>query len=262
MKQPSTLLTISVTILLTGIAGWGVFQYWLHMPTTAISFESCTKERGSTMLLLYPGRCITRDGKSFTQQLTDEEKKNLLPPVDTSGWKLQTIDELGMTFSLPPIMSGNFTRVSTPSETGKQLCWAMDMPQGLRIVPRVFAGGGSCGVTSFTVGATTPDHTAGREGGFADIKKFAPLADTPASLITQFTNSNGVEIIKIIGKDTQQTDPTLPNWNVIGTPGSGVIGAIIQTKNAPYTAYTMQIKLTDGRTELFFDQILDSIALR
>lgn len=42
-------------------------------------FESCAKA-GYPVMLSYPGRCSTPDGKTFTQVLTEEEKKKLVPP--------------------------------------------------------------------------------------------------------------------------------------------------------------------------------------
>lgn len=47
------------------------------------SYEKCLKVKGAQMLLTYPSQCVTPDGKSFTQPLSEEEKKNLLPPVDS-----------------------------------------------------------------------------------------------------------------------------------------------------------------------------------
>ncbi len=42
-------------------------------------FESCAKA-GNPVQESYPSICRTSDGKTFTQVLTEEEKKKLLPP--------------------------------------------------------------------------------------------------------------------------------------------------------------------------------------
>lgn len=44
------------------------------------SFEECAQIKDSRIQESYPERCITRDGLSFTRQLSAEEKQNLLPP--------------------------------------------------------------------------------------------------------------------------------------------------------------------------------------
>ena len=48
--------------------------------TTASNFEECTQMSDSRILESYPERCITRDGLSFTRELSVEEKQKLLPP--------------------------------------------------------------------------------------------------------------------------------------------------------------------------------------
>jgi hypothetical protein len=47
------------------------------------SFEKCM-EAGYPIMEIYPPICMTPDGRSFTQELSDEEKKNLLPPNDNN----------------------------------------------------------------------------------------------------------------------------------------------------------------------------------
>lgn len=43
------------------------------------SFEDCQKA-GYPVLKIYPGKCSTPDGRSFIQELSDEEKEGLKPP--------------------------------------------------------------------------------------------------------------------------------------------------------------------------------------
>lgn len=46
------------------------------------SYDDCIKA-GYPALLSFPGRCNTPDGRHFVQQLSDEEKKKLVPPTPT-----------------------------------------------------------------------------------------------------------------------------------------------------------------------------------
>ncbi len=43
-------------------------------------FESCAKA-GYPLMQTYPQICKTPDGKTFTQILTEDEKKKLVPPI-------------------------------------------------------------------------------------------------------------------------------------------------------------------------------------
>lgn len=45
-----------------------------------LTFEECTQVQGSVILESYPEKCMTPQGQSFTRQLSDQEKANLIPP--------------------------------------------------------------------------------------------------------------------------------------------------------------------------------------
>lgn len=171
----------------------------------------------------------------------------------TAGWKTYSIDELQITFKLPPELTkpGVFTRVETPSETGKQICWALDMKQGFKLVPVVLAGGGSCTLNLFTIGATTVNHEAGRMSGFADYKTLKANTSVPNNLVSQMKNLNDINIIKILGKDEN-------GFPLSGTPGEGYIGAILKNNDNLFQVYTVQMKLNSDLTPELFDQILST----
>lgn len=48
------------------------------------NFQECA-EAGYPIMDSYPARCMTPDKRSFTQELSDEEKRKLIPPQDTTS---------------------------------------------------------------------------------------------------------------------------------------------------------------------------------
>jgi len=92
-----------VVLILVLLAATGVFAYqnWqlrqqLNAPTT---YAECIKTPGSILQESYPATCITKDGKrSFKQILTDEEKKKLQPPDETTNWKTYTDDDFSLQY--------------------------------------------------------------------------------------------------------------------------------------------------------------------
>lgn len=64
------------------------------------SFEDCARA-GYPVLLSYPGQCNTPDGRHFVQQLTDEEKKKIVPPSTTNPSGSTKDDFLQVDFNLP-----------------------------------------------------------------------------------------------------------------------------------------------------------------
>ena len=86
LQKPPLVRTfiISAALVLLGVAiGAGGF-YWYSATTRPVTtFDECVKANGSQVTLMYPGTCTTKNGKTFTQPLTDEEKKRLIPPTET-----------------------------------------------------------------------------------------------------------------------------------------------------------------------------------
>jgi hypothetical protein len=82
-----TVLIVIVVLLSLGAAGFFAYRYIQQKQQAAITtFEECTKASGNMIQTIYPATCVTRDGRRFTQPLTDEEQQNLLPPVDNQNF--------------------------------------------------------------------------------------------------------------------------------------------------------------------------------
>ncbi len=76
-------IVIIVLIVAAGISG---FLFWQNQKKIASisNFEECAAA-GYPILDSYPARCLTPDKRSFTQELTEEEKKRTLPPQGFCG---------------------------------------------------------------------------------------------------------------------------------------------------------------------------------
>lgn len=92
------IITILAIVLVTVIA-IGVALFINNQRANSISsYEQCV-QAGHPILESYPERCITPDGKSFTRQLTDEEKKLLEDSSYDQGGKLPASIYGSSTFS-------------------------------------------------------------------------------------------------------------------------------------------------------------------
>src|SRR5258706_7824016 len=85
---------IFLTLLVLLLSASTAFLAWqniqLRQQLTPATYEECIKIPSSHIQESYPSVCVTSDGKIFTQPLTDEQKQNLQPPIDTSNWKTYT----------------------------------------------------------------------------------------------------------------------------------------------------------------------------
>lgn len=82
MKKISKLFWVILTILTVG----GAIDVFILVKQSAEdkainSFEACVA-RNNMINLMYPAQCRTKDGRVFTQPLTDEEKAKLKPPAE------------------------------------------------------------------------------------------------------------------------------------------------------------------------------------
>ncbi len=81
---------VVILLLLLGVGLIAIIggKYYLDQKklNSITDFESCA-QAGYPVMESYPGRCITPDGRSFTQILSKEEQKKLLPPDETADWK-------------------------------------------------------------------------------------------------------------------------------------------------------------------------------
>ncbi len=76
------ILILIIWILFMGII-FGVKYYTDKQAASIVDFETCAAA-GFPVQESYPATCRTNDGRSFTQVLSEEEQKNLIPPTNTS----------------------------------------------------------------------------------------------------------------------------------------------------------------------------------
>jgi hypothetical protein len=82
-KKRSQYGWIVLCTLFLGISGFLAYQNWqlrqqIHTPT---NYQECVEAAGSMIQESYPATCVTKNGARFTQPLTDEENKKLIPPT-------------------------------------------------------------------------------------------------------------------------------------------------------------------------------------
>lgn len=104
LHLPKYLLLGAIFVVLLLVIGASVLggKYYLNQQKLkAINdFESCAAA-GFPVAESYPATCRTSDGRSFTQVLSEEEQKNLLPPEDSkTNWK--TFEMSDYTIQAPP----------------------------------------------------------------------------------------------------------------------------------------------------------------
>ena len=181
-------------------------------------------------------------------------------------WQTVQVKGLGLELKIPPKLSkvGNLKEEVIPGEQGTQFCVKFAEKTAF-LVGTVFAGGGACYVEPFGLGTTSVDYSQGRGAGFTDLqgyevkdrKYFAKLNldktfEIPLNLAEEITNSSGVKILKIKGKDNEQGQP----GPIPGTPGNGKVGALINLNNPKYKGVTVELTLSEDLTKEDFDQIL------
>jgi hypothetical protein len=81
-KRPPNVWIVLCALFL-GVLGFLAYQNWqlrqqIHTPTT---YQECVEAPGSMIQESYPATCITKNGARFTQPLTNEESKKLVPPI-------------------------------------------------------------------------------------------------------------------------------------------------------------------------------------
>jgi len=173
-------------------------------------------------------------------------------PDNPTEWQSYGIESIGMEIKLPENLSnkGEWKEQIIPGEKGSILCFSNKTSQGANCTSEILIIGGS-----------STDFSEGRGGMFTDLQGFRKengkyfiktTGGNEFELISsknkKLINTNGVEIIKILGET-----------NGTGTPQEGYIGAIVNTKNSKYPGISVQLKLSEGISEYEFDQILESL---
>ncbi len=262
----------TVLLLIAGviIGAGGFAAYAEYGRSTAVTtFKECVKANGSQMTAMEPPTCVTRDGKSFTDAAPTPAARI---PAD---WVRTDSAVLGITFSLPPYYAlADMSGRESDGDSGKQYCMVFLRTASLRIVPKAYAGAGPCS-GDFAVGSVTPDYSAGRGGGFGDMTGYVKkngsyyyrfldsVSDQPlpASVVREVTNENGVTYLLVKGSDTEyDVGGTTETRPMMGTPGTGYIGALVNLAGGRYKGFGIQMKIgKSGDTETF-ERILSTLA--
>lgn len=173
---------------------------------------------------------------------------------ESQDWVKFTINTLNISYELPKFMAdkvGTMTEKVKPGETGLILL----------VSPSKVNGG-------FYIGTTSVDFSEGRGGSYTDLQGFVKngneysakfvsgkIFKIPTELVTEVENSQ-FRIIRIIGKNETEGDFLGP---VVGTPGEGSVGALINIpNNKTYTGLTVLMDLNQQYTIELFDQILST----
>lgn len=187
-----------------------------------------------------------------------------------NGWKSYSILQLGLNFDLPSkvVTLGAWSTEILPGDTGNNVCFHLNEKQSW-LVKSVHAGGvGICSGNNFTINAVSKDFTAGRGPSYGDLSGYViknnelyvnknnpATKPTPKELYEIKTNKNGVEYALLVGKNEQDGEWIGP---VVGTPGDGYVGALINTNNANYPGVTVIMKLESGFDKALLDSIVST----
>lgn len=101
MQKGFGVIYLIVGILILGLMVGGYYFYNQQKVKSINSFEECAKYY--PVMESYPAQCNTPDGRHFVQELSDEEKKKLVPSKDdeTADWKTYTNLRDNYTFRYP-----------------------------------------------------------------------------------------------------------------------------------------------------------------
>lgn len=83
-QKGNIVLIVLPMLLVIGVAvgGYLYLQNQNKVENQPLTWEECIKVPGAILQTSYPGRCVTPDGRSVVQPISDEDKKNLQPPPD------------------------------------------------------------------------------------------------------------------------------------------------------------------------------------
>jgi hypothetical protein len=205
--------------------------------------------------------------------LSVQQETVTAPDTDLNEWETYTVKELHLSLKLPKSFKkyGEFKETTFGNDAGGTQVCATFTKQTSSVIKQVFAGISSCVTNKFGIGTTSVEFSAPRESGFADGQGFkiqngkfyakTPVNkewEIPQELVTKVENSNGLEIIKVTGAKEYSAAMQM-HVEVIGTPGKGKVGALVNTQDINYPGFTMEMELDDQLTEEVFDEILKSL---
>ena len=86
--------------------------------------------------------------------------------------------------------------------------------------------------------------------------------EIPSSLVTEKTNAHGVRYIIITGSNSKQDmggeEMSVP---ILGTPGEGRIGALVNLSAGTYPGFSMQLPIQSPEDTALFETILSTLQL-
>ena len=187
----------------------------------------------------------------------------------TENWGSYTIEVFNLSFKLPPELDvDKLTKTESPGEKGMTICWTFPREK-VGLVSHVIAGG-QCSPNRFGVTTISSDFEVGRMSAFQDTKGYVVEDGSiyyigmtnkrtllPSDLAKLINNQNGIEILRVKGA-TDHDENSGTNFPVQGTPGEGVMGAIILTDSEMYPAISVEMDIDEILTENTFDQILST----
>lgn len=101
MQKGFALIFILIAAIVLAASAGGIYYFQKQQAIKKInSFDECAKA-GYPIMESYSARCATPDGRSFTQELSEEEKRKLIPPIDTTNWRTYTDKENGYLINYP-----------------------------------------------------------------------------------------------------------------------------------------------------------------
>ncbi len=69
---------LALIVVVLALIILGVFAYKRGLANRVSDYDSCVKA-GNQVMETFPAQCVTPDGRTFTQPLTPEQQKGLIP---------------------------------------------------------------------------------------------------------------------------------------------------------------------------------------
>jgi len=243
-KGFSEIILILVIVVLVGVVGFFIYQ------------NNQLKQESDKPIISDVSESATETTTS--PNATASPTKTSTPAAD---WKTYSVNEIGLTFKLPKSIDDSkvFEEAVRQGDTGSILCATFGASE-IHV---------ACGHELFALGTTSQDFSAARGGSYLDHRGFSSVngnyyakslgtnnSKIPSELIQEITTSQGLTILRILGKN--QTTGEY-RGAVAGTPGEGNVGALVNFQGHPeFDGLAVFMTLSDSRTTELFDQILST----